>query len=223
MLGRAMCNLYSITKGQQAIREFAGATLDATGNLASMPGVFPDYAAPVVRNTPNGRELTMMRWGFPPPPNIGSAPITNVRNVRSPYWRGWLKPEWRVVVPATSFSEYEDTKPRKTPVWFALDESRPLFAFAGIWRPWTGTRKKAEGDMEHRLFSFLTCEPNAVVGPIHPKAMPVILTTQDEIETWMTAPANVALQLQRPLPDDALRIIARGERKDEAPEIAALA
>lgn len=75
--------------------------------------------------------------------------------------------------------------------------------------------------MEHRLFSFLTCEANAIVAPIHPKAMPVILTTQDEIDTWLTAPAEVALQLQRPLPDDALTIVARGERKDEAGGLAA--
>ena len=60
-----------------------------------------------------------------------------------------------------------------------------------------------------------------MVAPIHPKAMPVILTTQDEIDTWLTAPAEVALQLQRPLPDDALRIVARGERKDEAGDLAA--
>jgi putative SOS response-associated peptidase YedK len=162
-----------------------------------------------------------MRWGFPPPPNLGTQPVTNVRNVRSPYWRGWLKPEWRVVVPATSFSECEGTKPKKTPVWFALSESRPLFCFAGIWRPWAGVRKKAEGEMEHRLFSFLTCEANVVVAPIHPKAMPVILTTPDEIDTWLTAPTELALQLQRPLPDDALRIVARGERKDEAGDLAA--
>jgi hypothetical protein len=38
------------------------------------------------------------------------------------------------------------------------------------------------------VFGFLTTEPNAEVEPIHPKAMPVILTTSDEIETWMTAP-----------------------------------
>ena len=40
-----MCNLYSITKGQQAIREFTRATSDRTGNLPPLPGVFPDYAA----------------------------------------------------------------------------------------------------------------------------------------------------------------------------------
>ena len=215
--------MYSITKSQQAIRQLTLAMSDTTGNLPSMPAVFPDYAAPVVRNgRDGGRELTLMRWGFPPP-NNGTHLVTNVRNVKSPYWRAWLKPEWRAVVPATSFAEYEDTKPKKTPVWFALDDRRPLFCFAGIWRPWTGVRgtKAHPVEGEHRLFSFLTTEANEVVRPIHPKAMPAILTTQDEIDTWMTAPAEVALELQRPLPDYALRIVARGERKDEIGEIAA--
>ena len=88
-----MCNLYAITKGQQAIRELTRAMRDTTGNLPPMPAVFPDYAAPIVRNLGGGeRELTLMRWGFPPPPNLGTQPVTNVRNVKSPYWRGWLKP-----------------------------------------------------------------------------------------------------------------------------------
>jgi putative SOS response-associated peptidase YedK len=45
--------------------------------------------------------------------------------------------------------------------------------------------------------------------------MPVILTSEDEIETWMSAPPQEALRLQRPLPDDALQIVARGERSDD--------
>jgi putative SOS response-associated peptidase YedK len=64
------------------------------------------------------------------------------------------------------------------------------------------------------LFAFLTTDANAIVAPIHPKAMPVILTTKDEIETWMGAPAEEALKLQRPLPDEALEIVARGEKSD---------
>jgi putative SOS response-associated peptidase YedK len=45
--------------------------------------------------------------------------------------------------------------------------------------------------------------------------MPVILTTQAEIDIWMMAPALEALKLQRPLPDDALLIVGRGDKKDE--------
>jgi putative SOS response-associated peptidase YedK len=73
---------------------------------------------------------------------------------------------------------------------------------------------------EHQLFGFLTTEANDVVGAIHPKAMPVILTTSAEIETWMTAPAEEPLKLQWPLPHQTLAVVARGERKDEVPILA---
>ena len=53
------------------------------------------------------------------------------------------------------------------------------------------------------------------MGTIHPKAMPVILTTPEEIDVWMDAPTEEALKLQRPLADDALMIVARGEKTDE--------
>src|ERR1700757_1946843 len=120
-----MCNLYSITRSQEAIRRAFRVMRDRAGNLPSLPAIFPDTMAPVVRTAPDGeRELTMMRWGFPPPPNLGTAPVTNVRNLKSPYWRGWLKTEWRCLVPATSFCEWTDSRPKVTR-WFALDESWP--------------------------------------------------------------------------------------------------
>ena len=107
-----------------------------SANPSSMPGVFPDYPAPVVRNAEVGREMTLMRWGMSPPPRTGGAPVTNIRNTSSPHWRIWLKPEYRCLVPADSFAEYApepnpETK-KKDVVWFALNDDRPLFAFAGI-------------------------------------------------------------------------------------------
>src|SRR6202521_1591391 len=93
-----MCNLYSITTNQAAIAALFRVVNRYVGNLPPMPGVFPDYPAPVVRSTKAGRELTMMRWGMPPPPRTGGPPVTNIRNTSSPHWRGWLKPENRCLV-----------------------------------------------------------------------------------------------------------------------------
>lgn len=207
-----MCNLYSMTRNREAIRQIFRVDVDRTANQPPLPAIFPDQIAPVVRiGRDGGRVMEMMRWGFPPPPNLGTRPVTNVRNTASPYWRGWLKPEFRCLVPATAFCEYTDSQP-KIPHWFALGSDREPFAFAGIWRPWTGTRKGETG--EHLLFAFLTTEPNEVVRPVHSKAMPVILAGA-ACDVWLEADAAEALKLQQPWPADRLAIVATGQRQDD--------
>ncbi len=87
-----MCNLYSLTKGQAAIRDLLRARNDRTGNLPLLPGIFPDQMAPIVRTAADGeRELVMARWGMPGPPQYDAQPVTNIRNVSSPHWRGWAR------------------------------------------------------------------------------------------------------------------------------------
>jgi SOS response associated peptidase (SRAP) len=99
-------------------------------------------------------------------------------------------------------------------------EDRPLFAFAGLWASWRGVRgpKSAPVEGRHELFGFLTTDANAIVAPIHPKAMPIILTTAAEVDQWLEADTADTLALRRPLPDDALPIVAKGEKEDRSPE-----
>ena len=97
-----MCNLYSLTKTRDELVNLFAITRDTIGDMSGIAEIYPDTLAPVVRlDEQGGRELSVMRWGFPPPPKAGSRPVTNVRNVASPFWRNWLKPEFRCLVPAT--------------------------------------------------------------------------------------------------------------------------
>lgn len=239
-----MCNLYSETKGQAAIRAAAKAMRDLTGNLAPMPGIFPDYPAPIICTGDDGvRELIMARWGMPSPAQVvfeatsaranklrargGSVDfaqllkmepdkgVTNVRNLASSHWAPHLAPASRCLVPFTSFSEFN--RDAGGDIWFARGEDRPLSFFAGIWRrDWTGVRKIRTGVETIDTFAFLTCRPNFEVEAVHPKAMPVILTEDWELEQWMLSPWEEARTLQRPLPDGALQVVARGVKLDDA-------
>lgn len=199
-----MCNLYTQTRTQEAMRQLFNAPDDLLGNL--QPGdVWPDGKAPIVRSQPGGRQLTFGRWGMPTPPQFikGKADrgITNIRNTTSLHWRRWLAPESRCLVPFSRFAEPGPGGNR----WFELAKGEG--AFAGLCTEWTSVRKVKDGETTDLLFGFLTCEPNAEVARIHPKAMPVILTTPAEWDMWLTAPWDRVRALQRPLPDGTLSVI----------------
>jgi putative SOS response-associated peptidase YedK len=209
-----MCNLYSQTRAQDAMRHFFDVVEDGTGNLPPLTGIYPDYPAPIITQGVLGRQMGMARWGMPTPPQFLAGKrtdpgVTNIRNLASPQWRRWLGVEHRCLVPFTSFSEIDSRAdaPRNQAVWFALGPDRPQACFAGLHTRWTSTRKLKEGEVTVDCFAFLTTEPNREVGRIHPKAMPVILTRPDEWQQWLTAPTPRALELQRPLPDGELDIV----------------
>ncbi|MTH76298.1 SOS response-associated peptidase [Paracoccus aestuariivivens] len=204
-----MCNLYTPIRTAAEIGRLFPAH-DRTGNEPWPDDAYPDRLAPIIRQGVHGAEIVKARWGMPTPPTYLPASgrdsgVTNIRNVGSPHWRRWLGPEHRCLVPVDRFSE---PGADRKPVWFASIDGGPMF-FAGIEvRGWTSIRKVKDGETTDDLFGFLTCSPNAEVEEIHPKAMPVILRTQQEWETWMSAPWGIAMKLQRPIASGSLRIRA---------------
>lgn len=212
-----MCNNYQITSQREAIRQLVKALRDLGANELSRDNVFPDYLAPIVREQNGERVLVNAKWGLPSPAfalqGRNSDPgITNIRNTSSSHWKRWLGPANRCLVPFTSFAEPE-TLPdgKKQNAWFAFNEDRPIAFFAGVWvRQWKSVRKVKEGETVNDLYAFLTCEPNNEVGAIHPKAMPVILSTPDEWDTWLHEDWSIAGKLQKPLPNGSLKVVAQG-------------
>src|SRR5215207_7133002 len=188
-----MCNLYSITTNQEAIRALFRVMNRYVGNLPAMPGVFPDYPAPVVRNVGAERELVLMCWGMPPPLRTGGPPVTNIRNTASPHWRGWLKPESRCLVPINSFAEYApepnpETK-KKDVVWFAINDDRPLTCFAGIWTEFKGAAERNRNDPRPASSLRVSHDVAKRRGRADPSQGPAgILLTDEERDVWMRAP-----------------------------------
>lgn len=217
-----MCNLYNVRSNREAIIDLTRGMVDRTGWNEPSRDVYPGMLAPIVRvGADSQREMVMATWGMPSPPayvKTYDPGVTNIRNTASPHWRRWLGPENRCVVPFSLFAEPNPAakvEGQRTPnTWFAHRDGRPIMCFAGLWTRWRGVKKVRDGERDFELFGFLTCQPNAVVAPIHPKAMPVILTEAEEVETWMTAPWEIARELQRPLPDDMLVIVPPPERPE---------
>lgn len=178
--------------------------------------VFPKSFGPVLKAGQSGElEWSKMRWGLPGPPQFGSAPVTNIRNIKSTHWRPLLGTQHRCLVPFTAFSEYEDSSPKGKKVirWFASPDRGMLF-FAGICGEWYGDygSKKEPNVDTHKLFSFLTTEANDLVRPVHAKAMPVVLTNVFECKQWLNArPDQIEAIQARVLATDALEIVPDDE------------
>ena len=134
----------------------------------------------------------------------GSARATRRTMVQSSRERSRLSRrvgvEHRCLVPFAICCEYEvHPNGGRVPLWFTLDDDRPLAFFAGIRTEWTSVRKVKDGETTDELFAFLTKDANAVLTPVHSKAMPGIHTSRDEYDTSLTAPAEEAVAMQRPL------------------------
>ena len=194
-----MCNHYrnnpEAVKTIETWREYIGWSLDKE-LPQTVSDVYPKRQGMVVRQEGDRKIVEAMHWGFP---WVGKGKregttkkmnTTNIRNLASPLFRGIInKADNRCLVP---FHEFAEPKPRagREEIWFKVTE-QAVSCFAGIWRPLD----------EGNCYAFLTCEPNPLVTPIHPKAMPVILQP-DDYDDWLSG--KDAAQFQEPFPSQLM-------------------
>jgi putative SOS response-associated peptidase YedK len=212
-----MCNLYRHETSPADLKDISVSLGIELSEEARRANIEPSYVGadndgPVLAVENGTLVLRKRRWGFPPVGN-NTDPITNIRRLDSPWWqrvnRTFLcEKEHRCLIPFSDFAEWDSRT--KSNAWFSIESPTPCFA--GIWRPWRGERLKAVEGKKRRqrlvddfeLFAFLTTEPCPTVAEVHPKAMPVILTTSDERARWLSG-GMVTLDLQRPLDDELVK------------------
>lgn len=218
-----MCNRYRTDKTNEAIAEALEAWRetewdDPPGRNEGEPyEMFPNTRGRII-TVDNGRlKISEALWGMPSPakalftktgkPMAHDPGVTNVRNTSSPHWRRWLGTEKRCLVPFTRFCEPDQVGRTFKDKWFTFSDGRELAFFAGVRDDLTRQiRAKDPEPTTGAFYAFLTTQANAEVAVHHDKAMPVILTDMEECERWLTQPWPDVQDLQRPLPNGALKV-----------------
>lgn len=194
-----MCNRARMAGEPETLVEQFGAgwlTARPRDNRFNPVELVPKARAYVIRNEAGRRGLDVMAWDV----LAGAAkwPMTNVRNLALPQWKRLAeRPENRCLIPLTEFCEWTPEKDAvegiKGEMWFATDQ--PIFAVAGFWQAAGG----------NRCFAMVTCEPNELVAPIHPKAMVTILRPGDHAR-WLEGDFADVVALQAPYRSDRMTV-----------------
>jgi putative SOS response-associated peptidase YedK len=181
-----MCGRYTLTKPGALKRAFPHVRFPEFSEtkiraLAPRYNIAPSQEVLGVRNDGNNA-AELMRWGVRARINIRAESIVARRN---PVAR-------RCIEFADGFYEWRNRRP----YYYALKSGEP-FALAGLWEP-------ANGNVS---CDVVTCEPNALVAPVHDR-MPVMLA-DSAIEIWLDPeplPTEVAASILQPFDADLLQV-----------------
>jgi putative SOS response-associated peptidase YedK len=141
--------------------------------------------------------------------------VRDDKMLTSKFWRPSFEAR-RCIVPASSYCEPDSNKPAGWH-WFALngEHERPLFAFPGIWQRWKGPVKKDGPNVEIDTYAFMTTVPNALTRSINHERMPVLLSGEDQFETWMSGSPAEAFALTKSLDPALMRVVQSGTTKED--------
>ena len=197
-----MCGRYAQrTDPKRLAKEFKVAEVL---NVEPRYNIAPTQEVLAVRESPDGREMTLYKWGLVPSwakdASVG-AKLINARGetvTEKPSFREAFRRR-RCVIPADGFYEWQRKNGRKQPFFFRMMDERP-FGFAGLWERWEG-----EGGEVINSCAILTTEANEVLRPVHDR-MPVILHP-DDYELWLGAEARelgLVKEMLRPYPAEEM-------------------
>jgi putative SOS response-associated peptidase YedK len=156
----------------------------------------PGRAIAAVRDTGEGPEVAMLRWGLVPfwasDPAIGNR-LANARAesaAEKPAFRAAFRAR-RCLIPADGFYEWQVVAgaSRKQP-WFVQRAAGGVFALAGLWERWAPKAGAGDGDAVIETCTILTTEPNALMAPIHSR-MPVIIPPAS-YAAWLSVDTSAA-------------------------------
>lgn len=175
-----MCGRF--TQRQPATRLRKEFQVEEVPEVDALYNIAPTQSILGVRQRPDGREMSFLKWGLIPSWAKDSSMGAKLINARSetvtekPSFREAFKRR-RCIIPADGFYEWQRTGSRKQPFFFHMRDDRP-FAFAGLWDRW----QSPEGEVIESC-TILTTEANEVLLPVHDR-MPVILASED-YELWL--------------------------------------
>ena len=204
-----MCGRYTVTtKLAKVIQQWPlPADLPGLEKLVPSFNILPSRKVLAVWVGSNGKALTSMRWGFLPPWAKDMAAGYKMINARAetlaekPSFRKAFR-EQRCLIIADGFYEWRKVGKEKRPVRIVL-KSRELFAFAGLWSPWTNPETKEKTVS----CAIVTCEANSLVKQVHDR-MPVILG-RDQEDAWLDKglkePSDL-MPMLKPYPADKMEL-----------------
>jgi putative SOS response-associated peptidase YedK len=198
-----MCGRF--TQRQPATRLKKEFGVEEVPEVEARYNIAPTQSILGVRQMPDGREMSLLKWGLIPSWAKDSLMGVKLINARSetvtekPSFREAFKRR-RCVIPADGFYEWQRTGGRKQPFFFHLRDDRP-FSFAGLWDKW----KNEDGEVIESC-TILTTEANEVLSPVHDR-MPVILHPET-YELWLdddVRKSDLRMELLQPFPASEMR------------------
>lgn len=205
-----MCSNYFPTVSKERLTVFG---VQTALDLSSKRQVWKSYAAPMVRNTDEGRELLLGEFGLLPfwskerkikysTFNARSETVETAASFKTP----WAKRQ-RCIVPADWVVEPDWRSGKSVPTAISRSDGEPM-GLAGLWDRWLD---KTTGEVVHS-FTMLTinADTHGLMRNFHrpddEKRMVVVLP-EDRYEDWLSASLPEAKSLLQPYSSDALQAV----------------